>query len=103
MGNGSREGRGLRALDEREDAATKAGAHDARAKTSVDGPRLFGDRVHAGRRHLEIVAEADVRFPEKGAHPCEVAVLERVDERAHARHLRVDMLAPPGMSPLRLA
>src|SRR6267143_3143921 len=81
------EGRFTASLDERQDAATEARAHDAGAETAFGAPRLFDERVNGRRRHLEIVTQALMRFLEQYAQSLEAALFERIDERMDAGDL----------------
>src|ERR1700693_3268802 len=88
------EGLDLSVVYKSEDAAAKAGAHDARAVAAFDGPRLFDQRVHRRCRHFEIVAQALVRLLQQPPELFEIATAQRIYECVHARDLGVDVAAP---------
>src|SRR5229473_7669782 len=86
-------------------AAAETGAHDASAEAAGDAPCLFDERVDGWCRDFEIIAEALVRLLQQPPDLVKVAPPQRINERVHARDLRVDVapalrveslcLAPP--------
>src|SRR5260370_5180169 len=90
-------------LDERQDAAPEARAHDACAEAAFGPPRLLDQRVYGRRRHLEVVTQALMRFLEQHAQSFEAALFEGIDESMDASDLRVEVAPPFRVARLRFA
>src|ERR1700682_3909923 len=95
-------GPGLRTLDQSEDAAAEAGAHDACAVTPGDAPCPFDECVHGWSRDFEIVAKTFVRLLQQPPELIEVAPPQRIDKRMNARDLGVHVATPFGIDGLGL-
>src|SRR5207302_1919526 len=93
----------LSAIDQREHASAEAGAHDSGAVAALRIPRALDERVDPWSRHLEIIAQARMRFFQQLAHARESALVQCVHKSAHPGDLRVNVAPPFGMTRFGLA